>query len=186
MSKYSSACDTVLSECGLALGAIGEDTVHEYIDMLLGAEQVFFIGVGRVMLSLMATAKRLSHLGLRCHVVGEITEPAITGKDVLVVASGSGETLYPVAMAKKAKSLGAKVIHIGSNSHSSLEPVTDLMVRIPTKTKYGGDGELVSEQPMTSLFEQALLLFGDVVALLMIRERGIDMAELWKYHANLE
>ena len=39
---------------------------------------------------------------------------------------------------------------------------------------------------MTSLFEQALLLFGDTVALMMAREMDIEMEDLWEYHANLE
>lgn len=39
---------------------------------------------------------------------------------------------------------------------------------------------------MTSLFEQSLLLFGDVVAKMIIDERQIDMKSLWRYHANLE
>jgi len=176
----------VLSECNLALSSIDEGAVDQYIEMLENAEQVFFVGVGRVLLSMQAIAKRFAHLGFRCHVVGETTEPAITDKDVLVVASGSGETLHSVAIAKKAKSLGVKIIHIGSNKNSSLAPITDLMIQIPTKTKHGGAGEIDSQQPMTSLFEQALLLFGDIVAFLIIQRRGGDMADLWKYHANLE
>ena len=41
-------------------------------------------------------------------------------------------------------------------------------------------------QPMTSLFEQSLLLLGDIVAKMIIERRGLDMKALWRYHANLE
>ena len=60
------------------------------------------------------------------------------------------------------------------------------MVRIPVRTKNYLEDEIDSIQPMTSLFEQSLLLFGDVVAKMIIDERGLDMKSLWRYHANLE
>jgi len=60
------------------------------------------------------------------------------------------------------------------------------MVRIPVRTRlYLGD-EIDSVQPMTSLFEQSLLLFGDIVAKMLIERHQIDLKSLWQYHANLE
>ncbi|HCR84302.1 MAG TPA: sugar isomerase, partial [Lachnospiraceae bacterium] len=119
-------------------------------------------------------------------VVGQITEPAITQKDVLIVGSGSGGTLYPAGIARKAKSIGAKVIHIGSNPDSPLKDTADLFVRIPVESRAKKKDEIHSVQPMTSLFEQALLLFGDITAMMLIEDRRIDIDSLWQYHANLE
>ncbi|MBN1436812.1 MAG: SIS domain-containing protein [Sedimentisphaerales bacterium] len=185
-SSYSSSTEMILSECRHALSMIEPHTVEELIDTLLSAEQVFFIGVGRVMLALQSMAKRLAHLGLKTHCVGDITEPAITECDVLIVGSGSGESLVPVAIARKAHKLGASVIHIGSNPESSLKPITSLMVRIPVQTKLGLPDEIASAQPMTSLFEQCLWLFGDTVAAEIVRVKKLDVHSLWHYHANLE
>lgn len=39
---------------------------------------------------------------------------------------------------------------------------------------------------MTSLFEQSLLLLGDISAKMMIERKQLDMKSLWQYHANLE
>ncbi|HAX52239.1 MAG TPA: sugar isomerase [Lachnospiraceae bacterium] len=177
---------SVLDECQKALEAIEPDKVQSYLEMITGAEQVFFIGVGRVLLSLEAIAKRYAHLGIRVVVVGQITEPAITQKDVLIVGSGSGGTLYPAGIARKAKSIGAKVIHIGSNPDSPLKDTADLFVRIPVESRAKKKDEIHSVQPMTSLFEQALLLFGDITAMMLIEDRRIDIDSLWQYHANLE
>ena len=124
--EYGKACQLVLDECRQALGKVDEGQVKEFISLVYSSEKVFFIGVGRVLLSLEAFAKRLAHLGIDAVVVGEITEPAFTDKDLLVVGSGSGESLFPVAIAKKAKSIGGKVVHIGSNENSSMKEVTDL------------------------------------------------------------
>lgn len=183
---YSETAALVLSELKTSLDAIDPESVEKLIAAVEAAEQVFFVGVGRVMLSLQAIAKRWAHLGIRTHLVGEITEPAITKNDLLIVGSGSGTTLFPAAIAQKAHQLGAKVVHIGSNPNSPLREIAEFMVRIPVRTKYYLEDEIDSEQPMTSLFEQTLLLLGDVIAKMMIDRRKLDMKALWQYHANLE
>ncbi len=156
-------------------------------DAILQADQVFFVGVGRVMLSLQSICKRLAHLGIRAHYVGEITEPAITEKDLLIVGSGSGASLFPLGIAKKARAAAnCRIVHIGSNPNSEMKDIADFMVRIPVRTKLYLEDEIDSCQPMTTLFDQSLLLLGDTLAKMIIEEQSLDMKGLWKYHANLE
>ena len=78
------------------------------------------------------------------------------------------------------------MVHIGSNPNSPLKDIVTLMVRIPVRTKYYLEDEIDSLQPMTSLFEQTLMLLGDVVAKMIIDRKELDMKGLWQYHANLE
>ena len=186
MMLYKEAMKQVLDECYIALSKINEDDIYKFIDILLNAEKVFFVGVGRVKLSLEAFAKRMFHLGIDSHIVGDINEPFMTNRDILIVGSGSGESLIPVTIANKAKQLGGKIIHIGSNRNSSLKNITDLMIRIPVRTKLYLKDEIESKQPMSSLFEQSILLFADIVAYLIIEEKNIDLKKLWNNHANLE
>ncbi|MEW9108990.1 MAG: 6-phospho-3-hexuloisomerase [Cytobacillus gottheilii] len=185
-SVYYDKCTIVLDECTKALQAVDPVIVSDYIELLKNAEKVFFVGVGRVLLSLKAICKRYAHLGIHAVVVGDITEPAMTDKDVLIVGSGSGNTLFPVAIAKKAKQIGATIIHIGSNPENSMTECTDLFVRIPVASKLKRADEIQSLQPMTSLFEQTLLLFGDITAMMMLEEGNSEIEDLWQYHANLE
>ncbi len=184
--NYRETFGSILKELDTALGSVDPESVERLVDAILDADQVFFVGVGRVLLSLQAIAKRLAHLGIRTHYVGEITEPAITSADLLIVGSGSGSTLFPLGIAKKAKAAGARVVHIGSNPQSEMKDVAEFMVRIPVRTKNYLDDEIDSVQPMTSLFEQSLLLLGDTVAKMIIDKNEMDMKSLWKYHANLE
>jgi 3-hexulose-6-phosphate isomerase (EC 5.3.1.27) len=184
--RYGEIRDMVLKELEISLGSIKEEEVEKLIDIVLSSEKVFFVGVGRVLLSLQSIAKRWAHLGIDTHYVGEITEPAITSNDVLIVGSGSGTTLFPLAIAKKAHKIGAKVVHIGSNPNSELKDIAEFMVRIPVRTKCYLDDEIDSQQPMTTLFDQSLLLLGDIVAKMIIERRKLDMKNLWQYHANLE
>ncbi|MFK3704569.1 6-phospho-3-hexuloisomerase [Raoultella sp. BIGb0138] len=176
----------IVREISQTLERIDIEQVSQLILAIEKADKVFFVGVGRVLLSLQAIAKRWSHLGINTVVVGQITEPAITANDLLIVGSGSGETLLPLGVAKKAKGFAATVVHIGANPQSSMREYCDLFVRIPVQGKQHCDDEIPSQQPMTSLFEQSLLLLGDTIAMMMITKKRLDIHSLWQFHANLE
>ena len=185
--SFHANCELIISELRQALGAIDEAQVEKLVAAILDAEKVFVVGLGRVLLSMQAIVKRLNHLGIRAWYVGEINEPAITDKDLLIVGSGSGESAVPLAIAKAAKRYSARVAHLGTNPSSSLAPLTDIFVRVPVQSRLGLPGETPSRQIMTSLFEQCLLLIGDAIALTIAQRKGIsDMKSLWRLHANLE
>jgi 6-phospho-3-hexuloisomerase len=187
VSGYREAARLVMEEVNAALQAVDPAHVDAFVEELLAAGKVFFTGTGRVLLSLQAMVKRLNHLGIRAWCVGDLSEPAATKNDLVVAASGSGESAVPVAIAGVARRRGARVVHIGSNPESSLAPLAHRFIRIPARTRLNRPGEIPSRQIMTSLFEQALYLFGDAVALMICRRRGItDLASLWEHHANLE
>lgn len=184
--QYREHTQQILAECQQALAAIDPQQTRQLLDDIMQSEQVFFIGVGRVMLSLQAIAKRLSHLGVTTHIVGEITEPAITPRDLLIVGSGSGESLIPVAIAQKAHAIGARIAYLGSNADSTVAGLASVCVRIPVRTKLEKPDEIHSNQPMTSLFEQVLLLYGDTLAMMICQDRSLVLKDLWRKHANLE
>ncbi|MDD2959705.1 MAG: sugar isomerase [Lachnospiraceae bacterium] len=185
--NYEQSCTDVIAELNKTLTSIDAASLELLTKEILAADQVFFVGVGRVMLALQCVCKRLAHLGIKAHYVGEITEPAITKNDLLIVGSGSGGSLFPLGIAKKARAVvGCKIVHIGSNPNSEMKDICDFMVRIPVRTKFYLEDEIDSCQPMTSLFEQSVLLLGDVLAKMIIEERQLDMKSLWQYHANLE
>ncbi|QKS72570.1 SIS domain-containing protein [Paenalkalicoccus suaedae] len=186
MTHYHESVKEITQELQSTLASVSEEEVEKLLKEINKANKVFFVGVGRVFLSLQSVAKRLAHLGVDTYLVGQITEPAITEKDLLIVGSGSGETAFPLIIAKKAKQHNARVVHIGANPESSMREFADEFVRIPVQTKLDLPNEIPSIQPMTSLFEQSLLVLGDTLALMMIKENQINMKELWEYHANLE
>ena len=185
--EYIKTCTDVTAELERTLKSIDPDQLERLKNEILKADQVFFVGVGRVMLALQCVCKRLAHLGIKAHYVGEITEPAIKKNDLLIVGSGSGGSLFPLGIAKKARAaVDCTIVHIGSNPNSEMKDIADFMVRIPVRTKLYLEDEIDSCQPMTSLFEQSVLLLGDVLAKMIIEEENLDMKGLWQYHANLE
>ncbi len=185
--EYRKACADVTQELERTLASVDPAQLERLKDEILKADQVFFVGVGRVMLALQCVCKRLAHLGVKAHYVGEITEPAIKKDDLLIVGSGSGGSLFPLGIARKARAAAdCTIVHVGSNPNSEMKDIADFMVRIPVRTKFYLEDEIDSCQPMTSLFEQSVLLLGDVLAKLIIEEKQLDMKGLWRYHANLE
>ena len=169
--KYETASEDVLAELKKTMESIDPASLERLVDEVLKADQVFFVGVGRVMLALQCICKRFAHLGIRAHCVGEINEPAIKKDDLLIVGSGSGGSLFPLGIARKARaSVDCTIVHIGSNPISEMKDIADFMVRIPVRTKNYLEDEIDSCQPMTSLFEQSVLLLGDVLAKMIIDE----------------
>lgn len=186
MNSFLDASNVIIEEIKTAIHSIDEKQVEEMVEMLCNADKVFVIGVGRVLLMMQAFAKRLNHIGINANYVGAINEPAIKQEDVLIIGSGSGETAIPVAIAKIAKKYRAKILYIGSNTKSTVSKIADLSVRIPCSTKLNLKDGIKSQQPMSSLFEQSLLIFGDIVAYMIIKNKNINITELWEKHANLE
>lgn len=185
--SYTENRQIILQEITHALEEVPEADVVLLTDVLCNAERIFAVGVGRVLLMLQAFVKRLNHLGLRATYVGAIDEPAITEHDVLLVGSSSGESVFPLSIVRLAKKYGAKIVHIGANPTSSMAEYEDVFIRLRCRTKFYLPDEIVSKQPMSSLFEQSLLLLLDSVAMNIIERQEItDLHTLWKYHANLE
>lgn len=175
----------VLQELEQVLGRISHAELEKLAEMIIEAKKVFVVGVGRVLLAMMAGVKRFNHLDVEAYYVGQIDEPAATDKDLLIVASNSGESVFPVAVVQKAKQLHVRIAYIGGNAHSICAKMADLAVVVPTASKLGNPG-VSSAQPMTTLFEQSLLLICDVLALLIIEKKQLNVSELWDKHANLE
>jgi 6-phospho-3-hexuloisomerase len=176
----------ILSEIGTVLDQVEPEEVESLVGELLAAQKVFFFAVGRVLLSLECMAKRLGHLGIDCQVVGSINEKPINPRDLLLIASGSGESKLPVEIARIARNKGARLGLITSARSSTIKSMSDFVVHLPCPTKNDPAAGVSSRQPMSALFDQSLHIFGDVVALLVLDRKGLKVEELWKYHANLE
>lgn len=186
--EYGKTVSAVADELLRTLNSVDPASVQKLAEDIMSADEVFFVGVGRVMLSLESACKRFAHLGVKAHCVGDINEPAFTDKDLLIVGSGSGSSLFPLGIAKKARKVApdSKIVHVGSNPNSEMKEIADYMVRIPVRTKLYLEDEIDSCQPMTSLFEQSVLLLFDIIAKMVIEEKDLDMKGLWHTHANLE
>ncbi len=68
---YEKTCKDVFTELEKTMASIDTEALEQLTEDILNADQVFFVGVGRVMLALQCVCKRLAHLGIKAHYVGD-------------------------------------------------------------------------------------------------------------------
>ena len=176
----------VVGEISASLGMINPAQFDAFLGELLKKRRILAAAVGRVLISMKAWVKRLCHLDLDINFVGGETEGPLGEGDLLIAASSSGESVFPVEAARIAKERGASVVYIGCSPESAAARLADTMLILPGRTKLAKSGEFKSAQPMSTLFEQELYLLGDIITLCIMETRGLDEGSVKKRHANLE
>lgn len=180
--KYKAVTDEIAS----VLQQVKPSEVTKMMTEIIRSDKIFVIGVGRVFLSLQCLAKRLAHFGFDINIVGSVVEKSITDKDLLLVASGSGESKLPVSIARIAKQYNARVGLITSSRSSTIKSMADVVVHLPSPTKTDMGYGVKSIQSMSTLFDQCLHIFGDVLCLMLQERTGQTNEDLKRRHANLE
>ncbi len=155
------------------------DKLEKFISFIEKAHRIFLVGIGRSGLVAKAFAMRLMHLGYTAFVIGETTTPRIEDGDLLIAISGSGETGYVVAIAKKAKEIGAKVVAITSAENSKLSKLSDFSIIL--RNRFGR--EVRDLAPMGTLFEVTALIFLDGTVAEIMERKDLREEDLAKRHA---
>jgi 6-phospho-3-hexuloisomerase len=175
----------ILGEIETVLSQVNEDEVSALAEAIVGAKRVVTAGAGRVGLATKGFAMRLGHLGLRAYALGDMTVPGIGKEDLLLVASGSGETPTIAHIVEIAKKSGARVALLTANRDSRMGKQADLVVLILAPSKTAPVGRR-SAQPMTTLNEQCLSIFFDALVLQLMNTMGETHETMWARHSNLE
>jgi len=177
----------ILEEIKNTLGSMSQEKTDKLTRLIANSGKVFIAGTGRTGLMMKAFAIRLMQMGIKVHVAGETTTPAIKAGDMLFIGSGSGETESLTVMASKAKKIGAKLTLVSMSADSTLGEIVDTTIEIPAK----GSKSVISSpsdsvQPMCNLFEQSLLIYLDTLSISLMEHKKIDQKTLYENHANLE
>lgn len=169
------------------LGELRQEQLDRLMQVIQDADHIFFAAAGRSMLMLRCMAMRLMQLGFQCYIVGDTTTPAFQAGDLLITASGSGETAYTIAVAGKAKKIGGTVAAITIRRESALGRLADLVVEVEARSdKVDDPDQKQTILPGGSLFEQSVLLMGDAMVVPLARKNGIPLDRAFQRHANLE
>lgn len=184
---YSSYSPQLVEENAGVLRRIDAMEVENLVRAIMRTRRLFLEGRGRSGLMMRAFAIRLTHLDIHCHVVGESTTPSLQPGDLLLVGSGSGETITAVLAAKQGKASGGAIAVLTARRESSLAHLADLRVIIPAPVREPSAEEPVATvQPMASLFEQSLLLLLDTIVLMLKDRLRQDEEAMMARHSNLE
>jgi len=190
MMDFAQMRDRALDELRQVLLIVDDAEAALLTQEVRRASRIFVAGAGRTGLSIRAYGMRLMHIGLTAHVVGDVTTPAIQKGDLLLAASGSGKTRGILQIAEAARVVGARIAAITSDRSSPLANMSDCCIVLPAATAKASPeskaGKVVSAQPLGSLFEQCLWVFGDIHIAAMKQELGESEESLSARHANLE
>ena len=168
-----------------AMSRTDEQQVETLLDMIEGADNIFVGGAGRSGLMMKAFAMRLMHIGLTSYVVAETVTPAIVDDDLLVVASGSGQTRMTLALLDAAAARGARTAVITGHEDSPLAQAADHFVHLHTPVVFI-NGDRPTRQPPGTLFEQCLLGQCDAMILMLMHRRGITEEHIRSRHTKFE
>ena len=188
MSSFTDLARAVTAELAECLSSVSPSSVECAIDEITGCKRVFLAGTGRSGSGIRAHAVRLMHMGRTVHVVGDVTTPPITHKDLLLIGSGSGRTASLVNMAEKANNTGARVLLVTIDPESPLAQFANCVVEIPAPAPkvISSRAPAKSIQPMGNLFEQALFILLDIFTMMIMEREGLTSDDMFARHANLE
>jgi len=182
----SNNIELILQEIHSVLQATDNQQVNTLVKEIMKSQKIVTIGAGRMGMTARAFAMRLKHLGMDAYSLGDSNVPNLGKNELLVVASGSGETQTIFDIASIAKKSKVKIALVTGNPKSRIGKLADHIVQIKAPTKFDLTGQLTSIQPMTTLFEQSTLIFFDAVVLILMEKTKQTLHELWKRHSRLE
>jgi 6-phospho-3-hexuloisomerase len=193
MSRYNLYKNTILAEIDEVLASIDESKIEAMVDVLTGNKEIKVLGyaAGRMGSGLKAFIMRLNHLGIKASFFGDNYVPPMNANDVFICCSNSGTTKSVVNILEifKAKA-GGKVISFVGNDNSKMAELSDIVIKF--KTCNGGlnsaddPSKINSIQPMTTLTEQAMFVLFDLIVMMIIDKKGIDIKDTKQYHSNIE
>ena len=175
----------IVDEIRATLAETDDAQIETLVQAILDANRIFVGGAGRSLLVSRTFAMRLMHLGLTSHVVGETITPGIEPGDLLIVASGSGQTRTTLAIVEAAKTRGARAAVITAHPGSPIALVADLVLEIHSPIT-SNHPDRASCQPPGSLFEQCVLLHCEGMVMRLMERLGTTEEEMRARHTKLE
>jgi 6-phospho-3-hexuloisomerase len=191
MPKVSVSFANAVSELARVAARIDDAAVDVFMAAIERAPRVFLVGAGREGLSTKAFAMRLTHLGKPTHWIWDDTTPGIAEGDLLIVVSGGGSIGHIDYIFDRAVEAGAEIAVV-TGDPSGVTPRKAQAIREGTvlflsAAVYKGKAEVVpSTQPMGNLFEQALFILFDQIAVALAGRMGISRAAMEARHRNVE
>jgi len=125
------------------------------------------------------------HIGMDSYVVGETTTPAIVPGDLLIAASGSGQTRMTLALVQAAKARGARTAVITGHPEAPIAQAADHVVHLHAPVTFANERR-PTRQPPGTLFEQALLAQCDAMILMLMQRRGTTEEYMRQRHTKFE
>jgi len=165
------------------LNQVSSEDIEKIKKLFFNSNRIFVYGAGRSGLVAKAFAIRLVHLGFQTFVIGEtITAPVQKG-DLVIIVSGSGETIPAVMTAEIANNLEAKVVSITGKRNSEIAKFAEISLYISASCN---DVERKRYAPLGTLFEVSVWIILDGLIADLLDSRNETEESMRCRHATLE
>ncbi|WP_157915201.1 6-phospho-3-hexuloisomerase [Paraburkholderia acidicola] len=178
--------DAILGEIQASLHAVSPADLNALVAEIERAPKVFCLGAGRSGILLQAFCMRLNHLGFEAYMAGGLPCPPVGADDLIIAASGSGETRSVSAVLDQGRQAGARVALFTARRSGNRSMAADVTVIIPAPAGLVNRDHPQNLQPMRTLFEQVFFLICEAIVCSLRMKKGIGEEEMAQRHANLE
>lgn len=185
MSQQRDHIETAIAEIRGPLLAMDDDVVARLAAEVLAARRIVLFGMGRELLQLKAFGMRLVHHGFDAHIAGDVTALPVTTGDLVILSIGPGDLDMHRAMAGLARKSGARLVVLTAQPDAAIPKMGDAVVVIPAQTM-ADDRSSDALLPMGTVYEIALLIYLDLVAVELRERTGQSLEEIRARHSNLE
>ena len=186
MPKVSESFANAVAELCRVAARIDDAQVDAFMAAIVRAPRIFVAGAGREGLSAKAFAMRLTHLGKPTHWIWDDTTPGITKGDLVIVVSGGGSIGHIDYVFDRAAEAGGEIVVVTGDPAGVTPKKAKTVLFLPAAV-YKGKAEVEpSSQPMGNLFEQALFILFDQIAVALAARMGISKAAMEARHRNVE
>ncbi len=180
---FNNSIEYIHKKTGEILSKVDSKSLEKIKKLFLKSERIFVYGAGRSGLVAKAFAIRLVHLGFQTFVIGEtITAPVQKG-DLVIIVSGSGETIPAVMTAEIAHNLQANVVSITAKKKSDIAKYADITLFIKS-TCYESDRKKYA--PLGTLFEASVWILLDSLIADLLDSKKETEEDMRSRHATLE
>lgn len=186
MKTFDQFSALIIEEITSVLQTVNNNEATNLATEIMAANKIIVFGAGRVGYAIRGFGMRLGHLGFKAFTLGDSTVPSIGKGDLLIIASGSGETQTVYDIALLGKKNGASLALITGRPESRIGQISDLTVTMKAPSKVIEANGFKSIQPMTTLNEQCLSILFDTIVLILMQQTNQTHDDMWARHSNLE
>jgi len=165
------------------LEQVPQSDIDQVKQLFLKSDRIFVYGAGRSGLVAKAFAIRLMHLGFQTFVIGETISAPVTKGDLVVIVSGSGETIPAVMTAEIAQKLGANVISVTGKKRSEIARFADVTLYIKASCN---ESDRKKFAPLGTLFEASVWILLDGMIADLLDSKNETEENMRSRHATLE
>ena len=150
----------ILDELNENVKRVDSSVLDKISNLICETKRIYTYGCGRSGIEMMAFGMRIMHLGKESYYVHDTCVPPIKKDDLLIVASGSGNTESTIAIVNRAN-------------------LSDLVLEIPLSG-------FETIQAQGNCYDQTMFICLDIIIYKCMKNLGLTEEDMDRNHTNIE